>query len=109
MPMTDEQRRAYLQRAGVAQEQIDETVGELPIHEPTLQEREVARDDAERARGAIRQVLADAAITRRNTAPSRRPTGRRPRSTRTNSRPTAQSWTSCSQTSTHCSTPAATC
>jgi hypothetical protein len=62
MPMTDEQRRAYLQRAGVTQEQIDETVGELPIHEATLQERGVARDDAERVRGAIRQVLADATL-----------------------------------------------
>jgi ketosteroid isomerase-like protein len=62
MPMTDEHRRAYLQRAGVTQEQIDETVGELPIHEPTLQELGVARDDAELARGAIRQVRADAAL-----------------------------------------------
>jgi ketosteroid isomerase-like protein len=62
MPMTDEHRRAYLQRAGVTQKQIDETVGELPIHEPTLQELGVARDDAELARGAIRQVLADAAL-----------------------------------------------
>jgi len=62
MPMTDEERRAYRQRADVTQEQIDETVGELPIHEPTLRERSVARDDAERAREAIRQVLADAAL-----------------------------------------------
>lgn len=62
MPMTDEQRRAYLQRAGVTQQQIDETVGELPIHEPTLQELGVARDDAERTRGAIRQVRADATL-----------------------------------------------
>jgi ketosteroid isomerase-like protein len=62
MPMTDEQRRAYLQRADVTQEQIDETVGELPIHEVTLQERGVAREDAELARDAIRQVLADAAL-----------------------------------------------
>src|SRR5947209_1417326 len=33
MPMQDEQRRAYLQRAGVSQQQIDQTVGDLPIHE----------------------------------------------------------------------------
>jgi Domain of unknown function (DUF4440) len=69
MPMTNDQRRAYLQRAGVTQEQIDETVGELPIQEDTVQALQLSRADAERARGAaeqarggIRQVLADAAI-----------------------------------------------
>jgi len=62
MPMTDELRRAYLQRAGVTQKQIDETVGELPIHEPTLQERGVAPDDAERVRSAIGQVMTDISI-----------------------------------------------
>jgi len=62
MPMTDEQRRAYLQRAGVTQEQIDETVGELPIHEGTLQEQGLSRADAERARAGIHQVMADATI-----------------------------------------------
>ncbi|GAA5179062.1 hypothetical protein GCM10023322_07900 [Rugosimonospora acidiphila] len=62
MPMQDEQRRAYLERAGVTQEQIDQTVGELPIHEGSYQARGLSRDQAHRVREAVRQVVADAAI-----------------------------------------------
>jgi hypothetical protein len=62
MPMTKEHRRTYLQRAGATQQQIDEFVGELPLHEASVRARGLSRPDAERARGGIRQVLADAAI-----------------------------------------------
>jgi hypothetical protein len=60
--MTAEQRHASLQRAGVTQEQIDETVGELPVHDASRQAHGVSRGDAESARTSIRQVLADVAI-----------------------------------------------
>jgi hypothetical protein len=62
MPMTDEHRRTYLQRAGVTLQQIEETVGKLPIHEGTVQAQGLSSADVERARSSIRQVLADAAI-----------------------------------------------
>jgi hypothetical protein len=62
VPMNDEQRRAYLERAGVTQQQIEETVGELPVHQESLQAHGVAPDQADQARASIRQVLADAAI-----------------------------------------------
>jgi hypothetical protein len=62
MPMNDDQRRAYLQRAGVSRQQIDETVGELPVHAGSARAAGLSDGDAERARSAIRQVLADSAI-----------------------------------------------
>jgi len=62
MPMQDEQRRAYLKRAGVTQQQIDQTVGELPLHEGSFAARGLSREQAEQTRAAIRQVIADAAI-----------------------------------------------
>lgn len=62
MPMTNEHRRNSLQRAGATQQQIDEFVGDLPLHEATLRAGKVSRPDAERARSGIRQVLADVAI-----------------------------------------------
>jgi hypothetical protein len=62
VPMTDEQRTEYLERAGVSRQQIDETVGELPIHAETLRASNVTPAQAEQARAAIHQVLADAAI-----------------------------------------------
>ena len=62
MPMQDEQRRAYLERAGVSQRQIDETVGDLPINEDSFVSHGLTRAQAEQAQAAIRQVLADATI-----------------------------------------------
>jgi hypothetical protein len=62
MPMTNEHRRTSLQRAGVTQQQIDEFVGDLPVHEASVRAKGLSRSDAERARDGIRQVLADVAI-----------------------------------------------
>jgi len=62
MPMHDEQRRAYLQRAGVTAEQISQTVGELPIHEATFRTPGMTRERAEQIRRAIRPVIGDASI-----------------------------------------------
>ena len=62
MPMQDEQRRAYLQRAGVSQQQIDQTVGDLPIHEGSYRASGLSRAHAEQVRAAVRQVVADASI-----------------------------------------------
>jgi hypothetical protein len=62
MPMTNEHRRNYLQRAGTTQQHIDEFVGDLPLHETSVKAKGLSRPDAERARSGIRQVLADVAI-----------------------------------------------
>jgi ketosteroid isomerase-like protein len=62
MPMTNDHRRKSIQQAGATQQQIDEFVGELPLHEGSLRARGLSRPDADRARTGIRQVLADAAI-----------------------------------------------
>jgi hypothetical protein len=62
MPMQAEQRRAYLELAGVTPEQIEQTVGDLPIVEVSYRARGLARERALSVRDAIRQVLADAAI-----------------------------------------------
>ena len=62
MPMQDEHRRAYLKRAGVTTQQIDQTVGDLPIHEASYQARGISADRAQQIRGALRQVIGDASI-----------------------------------------------
>jgi hypothetical protein len=62
MPMTKEHRRKSLERAKATQKQIDEFVGELPVHEGSIRARGLSRQDAEHARSGIRQVLADVAI-----------------------------------------------
>jgi hypothetical protein len=62
MPMQDEHRRAYLERAGVTHEQIDQTVGELPIHEASYQVPGLSAERAEQIRAAIRRVIGDASI-----------------------------------------------
>jgi len=62
MPMQDEHRRAYLKRAGVTTQQIDQTVGDLPIHEGSYQAPGVSADRAQKIRGALRQVIGDASI-----------------------------------------------
>lgn len=62
MPMQDEQRRAYLERTGVTPQQIDQTVGELPIHEATYRVPHMTTERAEGIRRRIRQVIGDASI-----------------------------------------------
>jgi hypothetical protein len=62
VPMTDEQRQAYLQRAGISQQQVNETVGQLPIDQASLQAHGVTPDQADQARTAISQVQGDAVI-----------------------------------------------
>jgi len=62
MPMQDEHRRAYLKRAGVTTQQIDQTVGDLPIHEASYQARGISADRAQQIRAALRQVIGDASI-----------------------------------------------
>jgi hypothetical protein len=62
MPMQDEHRRAYLKRAGVTTQQIDQTVGDLPIHEASYRAPGVSADRAGQIRDSLRQVIGDASI-----------------------------------------------
>jgi hypothetical protein len=62
MPMQDEQRRAYLRRAGVSQQQIEDTVGTMPINEASLLAGGQSRAQGEQVRVAVRQVMTDATI-----------------------------------------------
>lgn len=62
MALNDDQRREYLRRARVTQQQIEETVGELPVHPGSIQARGISAEDAEVTRSGLRQVLADTGI-----------------------------------------------
>lgn len=62
MALNDDQRAEYLRRARVTQQQIDETVGELPVHQGSIQERGISAADADVTRSGLRRVLADTAI-----------------------------------------------
>lgn len=62
MPMTNELRSSYIQRAGVTPQQIDEFVGELPVHEGSVQALGLSKPEVDQTHDDIRQVLADVAI-----------------------------------------------
>lgn len=62
MPMHEELRREYMQRAGVSPAQLEESLGHFAVMELNAQASDLDAADVEVARMSVRQVQADAVI-----------------------------------------------
>jgi hypothetical protein len=62
MPMRDEQRREYMQRAEMTPQQLEESLGHFAVMEINARSSGLVAGDVEAARLGVRQVQADAVI-----------------------------------------------
>lgn len=62
MPLQETQRRAYMQLAGLSEQQIEETIGSHVVPEHLIRVTDLSQSAVDSVRAAIRQLSTDVAI-----------------------------------------------